>query len=52
MRPTDALQAAMMHHLARFSVRYGEELRFAGNDLQRARGTMALPVREIERRTG
>ncbi len=33
MRPLDAVQAGMMHHLARFSVRYGEELRFAGDDL-------------------
>ena len=33
VRPTDALQAGLMHHLARFTVRYGEELRFAGGDL-------------------
>lgn len=33
MRPLDALRAGTMHHLARFSVRYGEELRFAGSDL-------------------
>lgn len=32
-RPTDLLSAALMHATARFTVRYGEELRFAGTDL-------------------
>jgi acetyl esterase len=33
VRATDALQAALMHHTARFTVRYGDELRFAGSEL-------------------
>lgn len=33
MRLTDRLAATLMHATARFSVRYGEELRFAGGDL-------------------
>lgn len=32
-RPTDLLRAALLHASARFSVRYGEELRFAGSSL-------------------
>ena len=35
MRPIDFLAAATMHATARFTVRYGEELRFAGRDLPR-----------------
>lgn len=37
MRPTDRLQAMLMHATARFTVRYGDELRFAGSDLPRPR---------------
>lgn len=33
MGPTEAVRAGLMHHLARFSVHYGDELRFAGGDL-------------------
>ena len=44
MRPLDALQAAVIHHGARFSVRYGEELRFAGDDLP-APERVKLPTR-------
>lgn len=33
MRPTQAARAALLHASARFTVRYGEELRFAGSDL-------------------
>lgn len=32
MRLLDALRAGLLHHSARFSVRYGDELRFAGSD--------------------
>lgn len=39
MRPIDALQAGLMHASARFTVRYGEELRFAGSDLPRPEPT-------------
>ncbi|MEJ7795698.1 MAG: alpha/beta hydrolase fold domain-containing protein [Nocardioides sp.] len=44
MRPLDALRAGLMHHSARFSVRYGEELRFAGGDLPAPTRVM-LPTR-------
>ncbi|MEJ7833786.1 MAG: alpha/beta hydrolase [Nocardioides sp.] len=33
MRVTDRVQATLMHASARWTVRYGEELRFAGSDL-------------------
>lgn len=33
MRPTDFAQAALLHASARWTVRYGEELRFAGSAL-------------------
>ncbi|GAB3774813.1 acetyl esterase [Nocardioides ginsengisegetis] len=33
MRIDDAVRAGLMHALARFTVRYGDELRFAGEDL-------------------
>ncbi len=35
MRPADRLAATAMHASARWSVRYGDELRFAGRDLPR-----------------
>ncbi|WP_200958705.1 alpha/beta hydrolase [Nocardioides sp. Root190] len=35
MRPSDRLRAATLHASARFTVRYGRELRFAGRDLPR-----------------
>jgi len=44
VRPLDALQAGLLHHSARFSVRYGDELRFAGNDLP-APHRVTLPTR-------
>ncbi|MGQ0843074.1 MAG: alpha/beta hydrolase [Sporichthyaceae bacterium] len=33
MRPTDRLQASLIHATARFTVRYGANLQFAGTDL-------------------
>ena len=33
MKLTDRLQAATMHATARWTIRYGEELRFAGTEL-------------------
>jgi acetyl esterase len=33
VRPLDALKAGLMHHLAPLTVRYGEQLRFAGSEL-------------------
>ncbi|MGZ4455451.1 MAG: alpha/beta hydrolase fold domain-containing protein [Nocardioides sp.] len=44
MRPDDAVRAALMHALARFTVRYGEELRFAGSELPRPR-RVRVPTR-------
>ena len=35
MRLSDRLSAMTMHATARFSVRYGDDLRFAGSDLPR-----------------
>lgn len=40
MRPADRLAATVVHASARWSVRYGDELRFAGRDLPR-------PVRHL-----
>ena len=37
MRPADRLSAGLMHATARFTVRYGSDLRFAGTDLPRPR---------------
>lgn len=37
MRPSDRLQAMTMHALARFTVRYGADLQFAGRELPRPR---------------
>ena len=37
MKLTDRVQASLMHATARWTVRYGEELRFAGTDLPRPR---------------
>lgn len=37
MRPDDRLAATLMHATARFTVRYGAPLRFAGTDLPRPR---------------
>lgn len=44
MRTSDAVRAGLMHHGARFSVRYGEELRFAGSDLP-APDRVRMPTR-------
>lgn len=44
MRPLDALRAGWLHHSARFSVRYGAELRSAGDDLP-APDRVRLPTR-------
>ncbi|MBF4163682.1 alpha/beta hydrolase fold domain-containing protein [Nocardioides acrostichi] len=35
MRWSDRISATLMHHTARFTVRYGADLRFAGRDLPR-----------------
>ena len=35
MRASDRISATLMHATARFTVRYGDELRFAGTDLPR-----------------
>lgn len=43
-RPTDLLRAGLLHASARFSVRYGEELRFAGSSLP-APTRVAAPTR-------
>lgn len=44
MRLRDALRAGLMHHLAPWTVRYGEQLRFAGSDLPAPERT-TLPTR-------
>lgn len=44
MRPLDALRAGLLHHSARFSVRYGDDLRFAGAHLP-APDRIRLPTR-------
>lgn len=44
MRPTDRFVATVMHATARWSVRYGDELRFAGRDLPRPRRRL-VPTR-------
>ncbi|GAA1477517.1 alpha/beta hydrolase [Nocardioides aestuarii] len=44
VRPLDAIKAGLMHHLAPVTVRYGEQLRFAGTDLP-APARTTLPTR-------
>ena len=44
MRPTDRLQASLIHATARFTVRYGANLRFAGTDLPAPR-RIRVPTR-------
>ncbi len=44
MRPAQRLQATLLHATARFTVRYGEQLRFAGSDLPRPR-RLQVPTR-------
>ncbi len=45
VRPSDRLSAMLMHASARFTVRYGDELRFAGEELPRPR-TRRIPTRD------
>lgn len=44
MRPSDRLRAGLLHASARFTVRYGTRLRFAGQDLPRP-GRRRFPTR-------
>ena len=44
VRPLDAIKAGLMHHLAPLTVKYGEQLRFAGSDLPAPERT-TLPTR-------